>query len=111
MKTKKLEEKNSNISSIQNIQYNNDNNKILGNITTIEEKEIIIKTSNYIFQVEYIKSKSGNDYFTIFNDNNYCIRIKKDVENPDDIYLQHLNFFESCAKNKSLINYMVKHGI
>ena len=110
MKTKKLEENNSNISSIQNIQYNNDNNneneynKILRNITAIEEKEIIIKTSNYIFQVEYIKSKSGNDYFTIFNDNNnYCIRIKRDVENPDDIYLQHLNFFESCAKNKSLI--------
>ena len=100
MKTKKLEEKNSNISSIQNIQYN----KILGNITTIEEKEIIIKTSNYIFQVEYIKTKSGNDYFTIFNDNNnYCIRIKKDVENLNDIYLQHLNFFESCAKNRSLI--------
>jgi hypothetical protein len=63
MKTKKLEENNSNISSIQNIQYNNDNNneneynKILGNMTAIEKKEIIIKTSNYIFQVENIKSK------------------------------------------------------
>jgi hypothetical protein len=43
--------------------------------------------------------KSGNEYFTIYNKNgNYCIRIKKDFEEPTEIYLQHLNFFESCIK-------------
>ena len=109
IKTQNIEN-NSNISSILTYKNNNqDNNnseynKIQNNKNIIEEKDILLKTDNYTFEIKYNKMKSGNEYFTIFNNKNmYCIRIKKDIENTDEIYLQHLNFFESCSKNKSLM--------
>lgn len=86
-----------------NNEYNSEYNKIKNSKTIIEDKIILIKTNNYSFEINYTKMKSGNEYFTIFNNNNqYCIRIKKDIENTNEIYLQYLNFFESCSKNKSL---------
>lgn len=106
---KKTMENNSNISSIQSINFNNENNnennnRRIQNIMINEEKNILINTSNYTFEINYKKMKSGNEYFTIYNSNgHYCIRIKKDVEESNKIYLQHLNFFENCAKNKSLL--------
>lgn len=76
----------------------------LAKVIIIEEKSIVINTCNYTFNIEYIKIKSGTEYFTIFNNNGlYYIRIKKDIEEPSIIYLQQLNFFEHCTKNKSLI--------
>jgi hypothetical protein len=100
---------NSNISSIPSVNFSNENNnennsKIIQNITINEEYNKLIHTHNYSFEIKYTKMKSGSEYFTIFNNNgHYCIRIKKDNEEPNKIYIQHLNFFESCAKNKSLL--------
>lgn len=57
---------------------------------------ILLKTSNYEFEVKYRKMKSGCEYFIIFNNNNeQCsIIIKKYIEIPDDIFFERLNFFE-----------------
>jgi len=99
-------ENNSNISSILSNNFNNENNNIqaIQNKTVNKENDILIHTSNYSFEIKYTKMKSGNEYFTIYNNKGqYCIRIKKDIEEPNKIYLQHLNFFESCSKNKSLM--------
>ena len=98
-------ESDSNINSIQSNNFNNENNNQgIKNTIVIEENNILIHTSNYSFQIEYIKTKLNNVYFTIYNNKGeYCIRIKKDIDEPNKIYLQYLNFFESCAKNKSLI--------
>ena len=99
-----LNQNNSNISYNQNNNYENNNNQGLKNQIINEENNILIHTSNYLFEIKYSKMKSGNEYFTIYNNKDqYCIRIKKDIDEPNEIYLQHLNFFESCAKNKSLI--------
>jgi hypothetical protein len=106
---KKFTENNSNVSSIPSINFSNENENNQNNIgiinkIIIKEQDLSLHTSNYIFEIKYTKMKSGNEYFTIYNQNgNYCIRIKKDFEEPNEIYLQHLNFFESCAKNKSLM--------
>jgi hypothetical protein len=108
---KKFTENNSNVSSIPSINFsnqneneNNQNNIGIINKIVREEQDLSLHTSNYIFEIKYTKMKSGNEYFTIYNQNgNYCIRIKKDFEEPNEIYLQHLNFFVSCAKNKSLM--------
>jgi len=79
-------------------------NNIIQNKIINEESNIFIHTSNYTFEIKYTKMKSGSEYFTIYNNRgNYCIRIKRDIDEPNKIYLQHLHFFESCAKNKSLI--------
>ena len=100
---------NSNVSSIPSIEYNNENtnnenNQGVKNTIVNENDDILIKTSNYAFEIKYTKMKSGNEYFTMYDNNShYCIRIKKDVEEPNEIYLQYLNFFESCAKNKSFV--------
>ena len=102
-------EDNSNINSEFNFKFSNNNenyqnNNRINNIIINEEKNITIKTINYSFDIQYTKMKSGSEYFTIFNNNgHYCIRIKKDIEEQSIIYLQHLNFFESCVKNKSLM--------
>jgi len=104
-------ENNSNISSIPSINFNNENNnennrnnKEIQNKSVNDEYDILIYTINYSFEIKYTKMKSGNEYFTIYNNKGYyCIRIKKDIDEPNEIYLQHLNFFESCAKNKSLV--------
>ena len=83
---------------------NENNNQVIQNIMINEEENIQINTSNYKFEINYTKMKSGSEYFTIYNNKgHYCIRIKKDIDEPHEIYLQHLNFFESCAKNKSLL--------
>jgi hypothetical protein len=81
-----------------------DQQQIINNNQEIQNKEnsILIRTLNYIFEIKYIKTKSGNEYFTLYNNNHYCIRIKKNVERINEIYLEYLNFFESCDKNKSL---------
>ena len=109
---KQFTENNSDMSSIPSINFNNEiennennqNNIRIINKIVIEEQNISLHTFNYIFEINDTKMKSSNEYFTIYNKNgNYCIRIKKDFEEPTEIYLQHLNFFESCAKNKSLI--------
>ena len=101
---------NSNISSIPSINFSNENNnesnnnQIIENIIINKEYNKLIHTDNYSFEIKYTKMKSGSEYFTIFNNNgHYCIRIKKDIEEQNKIYLQHLNFFESCSKNKSLL--------
>ena len=98
-------ENDSNINSIQSNNFNNENNNQgIKNKIFNEVNNILIHTSNYSFEIEYAKTKSKNEYFTIYNNKGeYCIRIKKDIDEPNKIYLQHLNFFESCAKNKSLI--------
>jgi hypothetical protein len=99
-----LNQNNLNINYNQNNNYENNNNQGLKNQIINEENNIPIHTSNYLFEIKYSKMKSGNEYFTIYNNKDqYCIRIKKDIDEPNEIYLQHLNFFESCAKNKSLI--------
>jgi hypothetical protein len=96
---------NLNINSILSNNFNNENNNQgIKNKTLNEENNILINTTNYSFEIKYTKMKSGNEYFTIYNNKDqYCIRIKKDIDDPNEIYLQHLNFFESCAKNKSLM--------
>ena len=96
---------NLNINSILSNNFNNENNNQgIKNKTLNEENNILINTTNYSFEIKYTKMKSGNEYFTIYNNKDqYCIRIKKDTDDPNEIYLQHLNFFESCAKNKSLM--------
>jgi hypothetical protein len=106
----KIENNNGNnsiLNSIPSIEFSNENNIEYNqkkNITVIEEKNILLTTSNYTFEIKYTKMKTGSEYFTILNKyGQYCIRIKKDIENINDIYLQHLNFFESCSKNKSLL--------
>jgi hypothetical protein len=84
----------------ENNEINNSNyfNKILN------QNNIKIKTENYEFHVIIEKIKSGDKYFTIYNKKGeYCIRIKIDNDLKNDIYLQYLNFYESCAINKSLI--------
>lgn len=95
-----------NINNINNILNNNVNEYKLLQQNMIEniENDIILKTNNYEFILNYKKMLSGNEYFTIYNKNKeYCVRIKKDIDEENIIYLQKLNFFESCAKNKSLM--------
>ena len=109
---KKIKNTENNSNSISDFEFNTNNNNynninnygLYNNKEIIEENNILINTSNYIFEIKYTKMKSGNEYFTIFNNKGmYCIRIKKDIEYSNEIYLQYLNFFESCSKNKSLI--------
>ena len=109
---KSKNKKNSNISSELNIELSNNDitdkdnltNNIINNIIINYEKNISINTFNYTFDIKYTKMKSGTEYFTIFNNNvKYSVIIKKDIDEPNEIYLQHLYFFESCAKNKSLL--------
>ena len=88
-----------NINETNEINNYNYSNKII-----INKNNIKIKTENYEFQVTVEKMKSGDEYFTIYNKKGeYCVRIKIDNDLKNDIYLQHLNFYESCATNKSLI--------
>jgi hypothetical protein len=78
------------------IQHNDTENNNKNNVK--------IKTENYEFHVIIEKMKSEDKYFTIYNKKGeYCIRIKIDNDLKNDIYLQYLNFYESCAINKSLI--------
>jgi hypothetical protein len=123
-----IEDNNEYINQISNnINENNEtNNYNYSNKIIISENNIKIKTENYEFHVIIEKMKSGDEYFTmnlskqsrdkelfsgtivkentIYNNKGeYCIRIKIDNDLKNDIYLQHLNFYESCAINKSLI--------
>ena len=85
-KGKIFNKNNLNVSSIPSINFsneneNNQNNIAVNNKIIIEEQDILLNTSNYIFEIKYTKMKSGNEYFTIYNKNgNYCIRIKKNIE-------------------------------
>lgn len=54
---------------------------------------ILLKTSNYEFEVKYRKMKSGCEYFMISNEQ-CSIIIKKYIEIPDDIFLEHLDLFD-----------------
>lgn len=96
-------ENNSELSN--NINENDEtNNYNYSNKIIMNENNIKIKTENYEFHVIVEKMKSRDEYFTIYNKKGeYCIRIKIDNDLKNDIYLQHLNFYESCATNKSLI--------
>lgn len=87
-----------------NIIDNNENNEINNYLNKIimNENNIKIKTENYEFHVIIEKIKYGEKYFTIYNKKGeYCIRIKIDNDLKNDVYLQYLNFYESCALNKS----------
>jgi len=65
---------------------------------------IKIKTENCEFHLIIEKMKSGDEYFTIYNKKGeYCIRVKIDNDLKNDVYLQYLNFYESCEVIKSLI--------
>ena len=88
-----------------NIYENNEiNNSNYFNKIIINQNNIKIKTEKYEFQVIIEKMKSEDKYFTIYNKKGeYCIRIKIDNDLKNDVYLQYLNFYESCAINKSLI--------
>jgi len=91
---------------------NNSNNEIYEiirqNKTINSENKYEIKTKNYIFQVNKKRMKSGDEYYEIFNKKGRtCVKIAKYNDNEEIIYLQHLNYYESCSKNKSLIR---KHG-
>ena len=55
---------------------------------------VLLKTSNYEFEVKYRKMKSGCEYFMISNNNSHYVQMKKYIEIPDDIFLEHLNFFD-----------------
>jgi hypothetical protein len=95
-----------NLSENNNIQYENLENNI--NQSNIKHetfmKTIIINTRNYQFEITINKDIYGDEYFTIYNkDKKYCIRMKKDFDIENKIYLQYLNFFETCSKNKSLL--------
>lgn len=96
---------NSELELSNNINENNENNNYnYSNKIIINKNNIKIKTENYEFQVTVEKMKSGDEYFTIYNKKGeYCVRVKIDNDLKNDIYLQHLNFYESCATNKSLI--------
>ena len=54
---------------------------------------ILLKTSNYEFEVKYRKMKSGCEYFMVSN-GQCSIIIKKYIEIPDDIFLEHLDLFD-----------------
>jgi hypothetical protein len=87
---------------------NNSNNEIYEiirqNKTINSENKYEIKTKNYIFQVNKKRMKSGDEYYEIFNKKGRtCVKIAKYHDNEEIIYLQHLNYYESCSKNKSLI--------
>lgn len=106
------ENNNENNENNNNLFNNNENNNELfnnnennySNKMIINENKIKIKTENYEFHVIIEKMKSGDEYFTIYNNKNeYCVRVKIDNDLKNDIFLQHLNFYESCATNKSLI--------
>ena len=88
-----------------NIYENNEiNNSNYFNKIILNQNNVKIKTENYEFHVIIEKMKSEDKYFTIYNKKGeYCIRIKIDNDLKNDIYLQYLNFYESCAINKSLI--------
>ena len=86
------------------INEENEYNLLRKNKISNINKNIELTTIDYRFILKYEKMMSNNEYFTIYNDKGeYCIRIKKDYEEVDDIYLQKLNFFETCSKNKSLM--------
>ncbi len=101
--TKNNNENNNELSN--NIYENNEiNNSNYFNKIILNQNNVKIKTENYEFHVIIEKMKSGDKYFTIYNKKGeYCIRIKIDNDLKNDIYLQYLNFYESCAINKSLI--------
>lgn len=88
-----------------NIYENNEiNNSNYFNKIILNQNKIKIKTKNYEFHVIIEKMKSGDKYFIIYNKKGeYCIKIKIDNDLKNDIYLQYLNFYESCVINKSLI--------
>ncbi len=100
------ENNNENNNELSNNSYENNeiNNSNYFNKIILNQNNVKIKTENYEFHVIIEKMKSGDKYFTIYNKKGeYCIRIKIDNDLKNDIYLQYLNFYESCAINKSLI--------
>ena len=91
-----------------NNNYNSNNNqeyqKIKSNMTINTNTNFEVITNNYKFVVNHKKMKSGNEIFEILNgQNKICVKIVKFIDNNEVIYLQHLNYFESCSKNKSLL--------
>jgi hypothetical protein len=63
-----------------------------------------ILSNNNSFEVKYTKMKSGNEYFTIYNNKgDYCIRIKKDIEESNKIYLEHRIFFHVETKTIEML--------
>ena len=100
------ENNNENSNELSNNIYENNeiNNSNYFNKIILNQNNVKIKTENYEFHVIIEKMKSEDKYFTIYNKKGeYCIRIKIDNDLKNDIYLQYLNFYESCAINKSLI--------
>lgn len=78
------------------------------NKTINSETKYEIETENYRFDIIKKRMKLGDEYYEIFNEKGkQCVKIVNYHDNEEIIYLQHLNYFESCSKNKSL---MMKHG-
>lgn len=94
-------ENNSNISSSSSIEFSNyNNNKV--NYEKYNTGNVLVTTINYTFDIKLSSDSIGDKYFTIYSGEKQCIELMKD-NSENIIYLRHLNFFESCAKNKSLI--------
>ena len=82
------------------IKSNNSNNDFKYEKYII--KRVLVTTDNYNFEITLSKDTISDEYFTIYSSEKECCGIMKDnLENI--IYIRHLNFFETCAKNKSLV--------
>lgn len=86
----------------------NDNNLFVNNFNNEKKYEkhitghVLLTTDNYKFIITLSSDTIGDKHFTIYSGEQECVGIMK--ENSENIiYLCHLNFFQTCAKNKSLI--------
>ena len=95
-------ENNSNINDISSIESNNYNSNNDFKYEKYIIKRVLVNTDNYNFEITLSKDTISDEYFTIYSSEKECCGIMKDnLENI--IYIRHLNFFETCAKNKSLV--------
>lgn len=98
-------ENNSNINDILSIGSNNYNSNNDFKYEKYIIKRVLVTTDNYNFEITLSKDTISDEYFTIYSSEKECCGIMKDnLENI--IYIRHLNFFETCAKNKSLVKKM-----
>jgi hypothetical protein len=96
-------ENNSSINDIPSIKSNNYNSNNDFKYEKYIIKRVLVTTDNYNFEITLSKDTISDEYFTIYSSEKECCGIMKD--NLEHIvYIRHLNFFETCAKNKSLIN-------
>jgi len=95
-------ENNSSINDIPSIKSNNYNSNNDFKYEKYIIKRVLVTTDNYNFEITLSKDTISDEYFTIYSSEKECCGIMKD--NLEHIvYIRHLNFFETCAKNKSLI--------